>query len=55
MLTFGYASGSGDYNVQNVMSHWVFVSRDVIFEEGQPHWTSMSVREEIQLSDTNTM
>jgi hypothetical protein len=33
----GYASGSGNYKVQDVASRRVFVSRDVIFEEGQAH------------------
>jgi transposase InsO family protein len=42
----GYASGSGNYKVQDVTSRRVFVSRDVIFEEGQPRRTSASVREE---------
>ena len=32
----GYASGSGNYKVQDLVSHRVFVSRDVVFEEGQP-------------------
>jgi len=29
-------SGSGNYKVLDVASHRVFVSRDVVFEEGQP-------------------
>jgi len=41
----GYASGHGNYKVQEVGSHCVFVSRDVIFEEGEPHCTSPSVEE----------
>src|ERR1700678_2565441 len=44
----GYASGSGNYKVQNVASRRVFVSRDVIFEEGLPRRTSASVGEETE-------
>jgi Reverse transcriptase (RNA-dependent DNA polymerase)/Pol polyprotein, beta-barrel domain/GAG-pre-integrase domain/gag-polypeptide of LTR copia-type len=44
----GYASGSGNYKVQDATSRRVFVSRDVIFEEGQPHRTSANVREEME-------
>ena len=51
----GYAGGSGNYKVQDIVSHRVFVSRDVIFEEGQPHRTSPSVEEEnIPIFDTTT-
>lgn len=50
----GYATGRGNYKVQNVTSHRVFVSRDVIFEEGQPHRTSASVGENIPVFETNT-
>ena len=32
----GYASGSGNYRVQDIASCHVFVSQDVIFEEGKP-------------------
>jgi hypothetical protein len=39
----GYADGNGNYKVQDVVTRRVFVSRDVIFEEGQPHRTSSSV------------
>ena len=41
----GYAGGRGNYKVQDVVSRRVFVSRDVVFEEGQPHRTSPSVGE----------
>ena len=41
----GYAGGRGNYKVQDVQSRRVFVSRDVVFEEGQPHRTSPSVGE----------
>src|ERR1700678_2219223 len=50
----GYASGSGNYKVQDIDSRKVFVSQDVIFEEGLAHRTLASVGEEenIQLFDT---
>ena len=48
----GYASGGGNYKVQDVGSKRVFVSRDVIFEEGEPHRTSPSVGENVPLFDT---
>jgi hypothetical protein len=48
----GYASGTGNYKVQDATSHRVFVSRDVIFEEGLPHRTSPAVGEQIALFDT---
>lgn len=41
-----YASGSGNYKVQDIASRRVFVSRDVIFEEGKPSRTSVSVGEQ---------
>jgi len=41
----GYAGGRGNYKVQDVTSRRVFVSRNVVFEEGQPHHTSPSVGE----------
>jgi hypothetical protein len=47
----GYAGGNGNYRVQAVPSRHVFVSRDVIFEEGQPHCTSPSVGETTDLFD----
>ena len=49
----GYASGAGNYKVQDLETRRVFVSRDVIFEEGQPRRTSASVGEQIPLFDTN--
>jgi hypothetical protein len=51
----GYASGNGNYKVQDVATHRVFVSRDVVFEEGRPHRTSASVGEQIPLFDTSTV
>ena len=45
----GYALGSGNYKVQDVTSKRVFVSRDVVFEEGWPRCTSMSVGEQLQI------
>ena len=42
----GYTSGSGNYQVQEVISRRVFVLQDVVFEEGQPHCTSADVGEE---------
>ena len=51
----GYASGNGNCKVQDVTTHRVFVSRDVVFEEGQPHRTSASVGEQIPLFDTSTV
>jgi hypothetical protein len=47
----GYASGSGNYKVQDVSSRRVFVSRDVVFEEGHPHRTSPSVGENVPIFD----
>src|SRR6202522_395222 len=44
----GYESGSGNYKVQDVTSRRVFVSRDVIFEEGLPRRTSANVGEEAE-------
>src|SRR5258705_2228042 len=41
----GYTRGHGNYKVQDVGSGCVFVSRDLIFEEGEPHRTSPSVGE----------
>jgi len=40
-----YASGGGNYKVQDSAFQHVFVSCDVIFEEGQPHRTLPSVEE----------
>ena len=42
----GYASGSGNYKVQEVVSQRVFILRDVVFEEGQSCHTSASVGEQ---------
>jgi hypothetical protein len=33
----GYTGGHGNYKVQDVQSHCIFVSHDIVFEEGQPH------------------
>jgi hypothetical protein len=44
----GYATGTGNYKVQEVATRCVFVSRDVIFEEGLPHHTLTSVGEKTQ-------
>jgi len=48
----GYASGHGNYKVQDWSTRRIYISRDVVFEEGQPHRTSASVGEQIQLFDT---
>ena len=48
----GYATGRGNYKVQDSGSRRVFVSWDVVFEEGQPHCTSPSVGENIPLFNT---
>jgi hypothetical protein len=45
----GYTSGSGNYRVQEVGSRRVFVSRDVIFDEGKPSRTSADVEEETEM------
>jgi hypothetical protein len=45
----GYATGAGNYKVQDVTSRRVFVSRDVVFEEGHPRRTSASVGEKTSL------
>ena len=48
----GYAGGHGNYKVQDTSSRRVFVSRDVVFEEGDPRRTSPSVGEkEVSLFD----
>ena len=41
----------GNYKVQDVVSQQVFVSRDVIFEEGKPSQTLASVGEQIPTFD----
>jgi hypothetical protein len=48
----GYASGSGNYKVQDINTRRVFLSRDVVFEEGRPHRTLTSGGEETTLFDT---
>ena len=48
----GYASGSGNYKVQDITSRRVFVSRDVVFEEGLPRRTSVS-GQQIPLFEVN--
>jgi len=50
----GYAGGSGNYKVQDLPSRRVLVSRDVIFEEGQPRRTSPNVGENLPLFDMTT-
>jgi hypothetical protein len=45
----GYASGSGNYRVQDIASRRVFVSQDVVFEEGRPHRTLASGGEETSI------
>jgi len=47
----GYVGGNGNYKVQEVVSRRVLISRDVVFEEGQPHRTSPSVGEDLPLFD----
>ena len=47
-----YMSGTGNYKVQDVETRRVFVSRDVIFEEGMPRRTLTSVGEETPLFDS---
>ena len=49
-LILRYASGSGNYRVQEVGSHYVFVSHDVVFEEGWPHHTLADIWEETSLT-----
>lgn len=51
----GYASGNGNYKVQVVSNQHVFVSQDVIFEEGHPRWTLMSGGEETHIPLFNTL
>ncbi len=41
----GYTGGHGNYKVQDITFHCVFVSHDIIFEEGEPHHTLLSVGE----------
>ena len=49
----GYESGNGNYKVQDIASHQVFISHDVVFEEGQPHHTLASVGEQIPIFETD--
>jgi hypothetical protein len=49
----GYASGNRNYKVQEVVSQRVFISHDVVFEEGQPRCTSTGVGEQIPLFNMN--
>ena len=51
----GYVSGAGNYKVQDIVTHQVFVSHDVVFEEGQPHRTLTSVGEQIPLFDNTPL
>ena len=44
----GYATRTGNYKVQDTQTKCVYVSRDVIFEEGLPHRSLMSVGEKQQ-------
>ena len=47
----GYASGNGNYKVQEAASHRVFTSCDVVFEEGGPNHTSPIVGDQTSLFD----
>ena len=49
----GYATGTGNYKVQDTETRRVYVSRDVIFEEGLPSRTLASVGEQIPLFDAD--
>jgi hypothetical protein len=48
----GYAAGRENYKLQDSASGRAFVSRDMVFEEGQPRHTSPTVEENIPLFDT---
>jgi hypothetical protein len=50
----GYATGTGDYKVQDLNTHQTFISCDLVFEKGQPRRTLASVGEKITLFDNNT-
>jgi hypothetical protein len=51
----GYASGTGNYKVQDIATRRIYVSRDIIFEEGRPHRTLTSVGEnQIPLFEADT-
>jgi hypothetical protein len=45
----GYSLGAGNYRVQDIVTRRVFVSCDVIFEEGRAHRTLAGVGEESQI------
>jgi len=47
----GYASGNGNYKIQDVVSCRVFTSHDVVFEEGEPNRTSPIVGDRTSLFD----
>ena len=49
----GYVSGHGNYKVQDVATNRIYVSRDIVFEEGQPRRTSASVGEQIPIFDAD--
>ena len=53
----GYTTGNGNYKVQDPSSRRVFVSRDVVFEEGTPHRTLTSEGEtkDIPLFDADSL
>ena len=44
----GYAPGAGNYKVQDIVTRRIYVSRDVVFEEGYPHRTLTSVGENFE-------
>ena len=43
-----YAPGAGNYKVQDIVTRRIYVSRDVVFEEGYPHRTLTSVGENFE-------
>ena len=51
----GYATGTGNYKVQDVNTCWTFISRDLVFEEGQPRRTLVSVGEKVTLFDADNV
>jgi hypothetical protein len=51
----GYGTGTENYKVQDLDTRRVFISRDLVFEEGLPHRTLASVGEQqIPILDTMT-
>ena len=44
----GYGTGAGNYKVQDIITRRSYISRDVVFEEGQPCRTLSSVGEQTQ-------